>query len=355
LVHAAEGGGDGGAERGEDAGPSRLENGAQAILAAGREGREVDGEGAVGEVGGAGPTAGDGEEDGALVVLLERLGAGAGGFTEGCAETGGEAAEGIGKTRGEVGEVIEGKNPIVAGDSEEVAYGGGDGGEGHSAGIDEGAEDAGGEGFAGAGGAVEDEDGERAIGAEGGEEPGEAAEPAGAGGKVETGAEGFEGVGIGRGGGWRGKGESGAGGLEESIGSGGDLPTSGRDFDKLALGIGEVEEDLRRDDAATTASNAAPDGEVLVLGVVVGLGFEVIEDGVEGTGGGEGVVLDVELMEEPLAIGAGADGEDVESSGGEGMEANEGLAVGGGEGKAAAGDVDEGSEGVRHGCLLIPV
>jgi hypothetical protein len=67
---------------------------------------------------------------------------------------------------------------------------------------------------------------------------------------------------------------------------------------------------------------------VLVLAAVVGLGFEVIEDGEEGAGGREGVVLGVELMEEPLAVGAGADGEDVETSGRGGIEANEGLAVG---------------------------
>jgi hypothetical protein len=65
---------------------------------------------------------------------------------------------------------------------------------------------------------------------------------------------------------------------------------------------------------------------------VVGLGFQVIEERVEG---------------------AGADGEDVETFGGGGIEANEGLAVGGGERNAALGDGDEGSEGIRHECLLI--
>jgi hypothetical protein len=149
--------------------------------------------------------------------------------------------------------------------------------------------------------------------------------------------------------------------LEESVGAGGGGPASGRDFDKLTLGIGEVEEDLGGHDAGMagaggwrtgagnsvglvwqdggiTASDAMPDGEALVLVFVVGLGFEVIEDGVEGAGAREGVVLGVEFMEEPLAVGAGADGEDVETVEGGGMEANEGLAVGGGEGKASAGD-----------------
>jgi hypothetical protein len=214
---------------------------------------------------------------------------------------------------GEGGEVVEGEDPILAGESAEVAEGGGDGGEGRRAGIDEGSEDAGGEGFAGAGRSLEDEDGEGAIGAEGGEEPGEAAEPIGAGGKIEKGAESFEGAG-GRGGGGRGNGAGGAGGLEESVGAGGGGPASGRDFDKLTLGIGEVEEDLGgRDAVGITASDAMPDGEALVLVFVVGLGFEVIEDRVESAGAREGVVLGVELMEEPLAVGAGADGEDVET------------------------------------------
>ena len=210
--------------------------------------------------------------------------------------------------------MVEGENPVLAGESAEVAEGGGDGGEGRRAGIDEGSEDAGGEGFAGAGRSLEDEDGEGAIGAEGGEEPGEAAEPIGAGGKIETGAESFEGAGD-RGGGGRGNGEGGAGGLEESAGAGGGGPASGRDFDKLAFGIGEVEEDLGGQEAAATGSDATPDGEALVLAVVVGLRFQVIEDGVEGAGGWQRVVKGEEFMEEPVAVGGGADGEDVEATG----------------------------------------
>jgi hypothetical protein len=37
--------------------------------------------------------------------------------------------------------------------------------------------------------------------------------------------------------------------------------------------------------AATRASDAAPNGEALVRVVVVGLGLQAIEDGVEGAGG----------------------------------------------------------------------
>ena len=121
--------------------------------------------------------------------------------------------------------------------------------------------------------------------------------------------------GAGEGCGGRGKGEGGAGGLEESIGAGGGLPAGGRDFDELAFGIGEVEEDLGGQEAAATGSDATPDGEALVLAVVVGLGFQVIEDGVEGAGGGQGVVQVEEFVEEPLAVGGGADGEDVEAAG----------------------------------------
>jgi hypothetical protein len=138
--------------------------------------------------------------------------------------------------------------------------------------------------------------------------------------------------------------------LEESIGPGGGLPAGGRDFDKLAFGIGEVEEDLGGQEAVATASDATPDGEALVLAVVVGLSFQVIEDGVKGAGGRQGVVKVEEFVEEPVAVGVGTDGEDVEATGRD-TEANEGLAVGGGEGDAAAGDVDEGSEGIvlAHG------
>jgi hypothetical protein len=73
----------------------------------------------------------------------------------------------------------------------------------------------------------------------------------------------------------------------------------------------------------------------------------VIEDGVEGVGGGEGIVLAVELIEEPIAVGAGADGEDVESAG-EGGQANERLAVAGGESDALPGNGEEGLEGFGH-------
>jgi hypothetical protein len=70
LADAVEGGTDGGAEGREDIGPRLLEKGDQAIFSAGREGRKGYGEGAVGEIGGARPAVGDGEDDGALIGLL---------------------------------------------------------------------------------------------------------------------------------------------------------------------------------------------------------------------------------------------------------------------------------------------
>jgi hypothetical protein len=53
--------------------------------------------------------------------LLERLGGGSGGFAEGDAEAGGEAAEGVGELGGEGGNVVEGEDPVVASEREEVA------------------------------------------------------------------------------------------------------------------------------------------------------------------------------------------------------------------------------------------
>src|SRR6185369_8656246 len=124
----------------------------------GGEGGAVDGEGVLGEVGGAGEAVGDGEDDGAAGVLEERLGGGDAGLVEDGAHAGGEAAEGVGEARGERGDLIEGEDPVVADEVGEAAGGGGGGGEGGGGGIDEGAEDAGGGGLAGGAAAAEDED-----------------------------------------------------------------------------------------------------------------------------------------------------------------------------------------------------
>jgi hypothetical protein len=157
------------------------------------EGREGDDQGTGGEIGRGRPAIRDGEQDGALDEELERFGLAWLAVDD--ADTAGEAAEGIGDLRGEGGDVIEGEDPVEAGEGEEFAGGGRKRGDGRRYGIDDGAEDAGGEGFAAAGGATEDEDGIGSAGAKGGEEPGEAAEPIGGawGAEVEGGSEDVQG------------------------------------------------------------------------------------------------------------------------------------------------------------------
>jgi len=61
--------------------------------------------------------------------LLERFGGVRYALAEGCAEAGGEAAKGIGELGGEGGNMVKAEDPVVTGESEEVADGGRDGGE----------------------------------------------------------------------------------------------------------------------------------------------------------------------------------------------------------------------------------
>jgi hypothetical protein len=70
-------------------------------------------------------------------------------------------------------------------------------------------------------------------------------------------------------------------------------------------------------------------------------GFEVIEDGGEGVGGGEGAVFGEEFIGEPMAEGGRADRKDIEAAGARFVETDEGLAVSGSEGIAAAGSAKE--------------
>jgi hypothetical protein len=184
------------AEGTEDLGEDGMDDVGDFVLGAAGgivERREADGEGAGGEVGRGRPGIGDGEEDGALEVDLERFALAR--LAVGDAGTAGEAAEGIDSSRGEVGDVVEGEDPVEAGESEEFTGGGRKRGEGRGGGIYQGTEDAGGDGLAAAGRAAEDEDGVGPAGAQGGEEPGEAAEPIGGVGsaEVEGGAKGVEG------------------------------------------------------------------------------------------------------------------------------------------------------------------
>ena len=84
-----------------------------------------------------------------------------------------------------------------------------------------------------------------------------------------------------------------------------------------------------------------PDGEALIAGAEVGLGFEVVEDGAEAGVGGERVVVAEVIGEEPIAEGEGAEEDDLETAGGGDGDPEEGPAVGGGEGEAALGNADE--------------
>ena len=72
-----------------------------------------------------------------------------------------------------------------------------------------------------------------------------------------------------------------------------------------------------------------------------GLGFEVVEDGAKGAVGGDGFVLGEGLVEEPLAEGAGANGQGA-IAGELGGDGHEGASVDGGEGDAATGNGQEG-------------
>ena len=179
--------------------------------------------------------------------------------------------------------MVEGEDPILARDGEEVAEVEGNRRERGSAGIDQRAEDAGGESFAGARRSLEE--GERAGGAESGEEPGKATDPGSPIREIEPGAKSGEGrAGVG-GNGW-GKSYGGARGLEEGVIAGGDVPSFSRNGDKMPVGIGEVEENFAGDGIRAASTHATPHGEALVITDLVGLGFEVIEDRVEGVRSG---------------------------------------------------------------------
>jgi hypothetical protein len=78
-------------------------------------------------------------------------------------------------------------------------------------------------------------------------------------------------------------------------------------------------------------------------GIVGGLSFQVMEDGAEGVGGGDGAVEGEALVEDPLTEGAGADGEG-EMAAGLGGNGDEGASADGSEGGAALGDAEEGVE-----------
>jgi hypothetical protein len=344
-IHAAEGGAGGSAEGGEEGGVCGMEVAPEVGLGAAAvwgNGGHIDDEGAVSEVGGravageAGRGGGDGEEDGALEGELEGF-ALVPGFAEREAGAGGEAAEGVGDGLRDCGDVIEGQEAAVVGQGEELAWGGGQRGQGRGGGVEEGAEDAGGEGFAGAGRALEDEDGVRAGGGEGGEKPDEAAEPVLVTGEVEEGAEWGEVRGGVLGGG--GEGEVAAALAEAEVGSGNDFPALRGDVNHFALLVSEVEEDGGRGSWLGFGGCGDAPLDRAEGAAAVGAGFDGVEGLAEGAVGGRELELAVEAVEEPVAEASGTDGPDL-VAGTEG-EADAGLAVGGGEGDGGRGAVEE--------------
>ena len=125
--------------------------------------------------------------------------------------------------------------------------------------------------------------------------------------------------------------------------TGGDSPAVAGDFDVLAVGIGEVEEDCFGDGEGAAGIDAVGDADVAGGGIAGGLGVEVMEDGVEGVAGGEGVGFGVAEVEEPLAEGAGEDGDGVKAEG-VGGNGDEGASGGGEEGAGASGEAEESVE-----------
>jgi hypothetical protein len=92
------------------------------------EGREGDRKGTGGEIGRGRPGIGDGEQDGALDVNLERFALAR--LAVGDTDASGEAAQRIDGSGGKVADVVEGENPVETGQSEELARGGRKRGEG---------------------------------------------------------------------------------------------------------------------------------------------------------------------------------------------------------------------------------
>jgi hypothetical protein len=108
-----------------------LDDRAELVFGAARgigEGREGDGKGTGGEIGGWRPGLGDGEQDGALDINLERFALAR--LAVGDADTAGETAQRIDDSRRETADVVEGEDPVETGQSEELAGGGRKRGEG---------------------------------------------------------------------------------------------------------------------------------------------------------------------------------------------------------------------------------
>src|ERR1051326_7788746 len=310
----------------------------------GGERRKIDDEGAGGDFGREIAGFGEGEDDGAADPVVDGLEVA--GLAEGEAVAGGDAAERAGDGGGESRDVVEGEDPIVPREVQELAGGSRDGDEGSRTRVDQDAEDAGGVGFAGGSGATEDEHRIGSGGSQGGEKPGEDAKPGGGIGRAEVqdGAEGIERVGFGGIGELRRGQVGGAGrGFEGRAGLAGcEAPAGGEDFDVLAVAVGEIEEER----AVGGPGGAAKGGDGGKARIAEGLGLEVAADGGPGMGGGDAVEARGGEGVEPGAEGGGADGEGAKAEGRSGGDAHEGAGIGGGEGE---GSVDEAGEGVEDG------
>ena len=126
-------------------------------------------------------------------------------------------------------------------------------------------------------------------------------------------------------------------------GPGGDVPAIAGNFDELAVEVGEIEVDLVGGEGGSAGIDAKGDADIAGFGFAGGFPFEVVENGGEAGGGGKGFVLDIALVEEPVAEGLGADGEGLAaevSGGNDGEDASSGS----GKGAGAIGDTEESFE-----------
>ena len=97
-------------------------------------------------------------------------------------------------------------------------------------------------------------------------------------------------------------------------------------------------------------ADAAVDDPADAVGVAEGAGFEEVEDGAEGVGGGDVGDVGEVLAEEPVAEGGGAEGDGLEGADvGGARDVGVGAVVGGGEDFDVFDDA--GDDGFGHGVL----
>jgi hypothetical protein len=220
---------------------------------------------------------------------------------------------------------------LVVGHGLKLVFGSGEGSSWRDGGIDDGSQNGGRGGFAGERWASEKEDRIGALRLEGGEEPGLDALPIALAWEIEELAKVVHGAALaGR------LGEREIASADEEIFEGG--PTEGpafaSDFDGLAEGVGEVEDEfvLACGDAAADGFGGGGSGE--------GTGFEDGDGVAEGSRVGDGLVGLEVAGEEPVAEAAGAEGPDLMGAGADG-KADTGLAVGRDERRGSGGALQQ--------------